>query len=130
LCLRNYQIGFDFIFLSVINIILKLHIEPIIKLKHAIYLFIHININHLDLFQVVISKIFFLRFVEGEKYNLKIQKEEISWTLHFKVYLDKRFKKILYKFSSTSNDIWAHTPTTMMARGTHVPSLFPHLQKL
>jgi len=39
--------------------ILKLHLEPIIKLKHAIYLFIHININHLDLFQGCCKQDFF-----------------------------------------------------------------------
>lgn len=33
LCLKNYQIGFELIFLSDLNIILKLHIKPIIRFE-------------------------------------------------------------------------------------------------
>jgi len=43
LSLRNYKIRLDLIFLSVRSTILKLHIKLIIKLKHIIYLFMHIN---------------------------------------------------------------------------------------
>ena len=33
LCLLNYQIRFDLIFISVRNIFLKLHIKPIIRIE-------------------------------------------------------------------------------------------------